>query len=150
MSRQPTWAEIRERVATKDLGVQEHRDPETDELLIRHAATVATALGSDGQEHGLTVSYAPEDAELRGKWSRFASLALANRMNAEGVWFEPIDTTNRFMVGTSGDRISAMAYQAGQRMTKDEALTFAAWLIMCADMGEMARFTDIFDAIKAT
>ena len=60
--------------------------------------------------------------------------------------FEP--TANDQMVGVQGDYIVVLAPK--QRMTKDEALTHAAWLVALADdtIGH-AKFRKILEAVES-
>lgn len=59
---------------------------------------------------------------------------------------EEIDTLNKFVVGLQGDKIGMLA-PPRWLMTKDEALTLAAWLVTAADYrGE--RFKQILEAVQ--
>lgn len=52
-------------------------------------------------------------------------------MPADGRQVE-IDTTNEFMVGVQGDRVVVMM-DARRPMTPDQAIRFAAWLVVNAE-----------------
>lgn len=60
---------------------------------------------------------------------------------------EKIETVNSQLVGVQGNKIIVGYPQ--REMTKEEALRHAAWIVMCADHGDLTRFTQIFAAIKA-
>lgn len=56
---------------------------------------------------------------------------------------EEIDTSNKFMVGVQGDNIVIMLPPPG-RITKRDALVFAAWIATLADDDGLS-----FDAVLA-
>lgn len=57
-----------------------------------------------------------------------------------------MDTFNQFLVGTKADGIVIMA--PPQRvLTKEEALMFAAWIIVQATDGDVDRFKAYTDAV---
>jgi hypothetical protein len=57
---------------------------------------------------------------------------------------QPIDITNKFLVGAQVDRIIIM--KPVQVLTNDEALNLAAWLVALADLDN--RFPAILKAIQ--
>lgn len=59
-----------------------------------------------------------------------------------------IDTFNYQFVGSMGDTV--MVLSPKQQMTKTEALTHAAWLVLVAADGDTDEFTRILDACKDT
>lgn len=58
-----------------------------------------------------------------------------------------IDTLNKFLVGSHGDGVIVMNPPRGP-MSRVEALTFAAWLVAIADMGEEPTFDEIRKAVE--
>jgi hypothetical protein len=76
----------------------------------------------------------------------------------DGDWFKleisapkkEIDTFNKWGVSTLGrDGLSLLVPAATERMTYDEALTLAAWLVAMAGDDEI-RFAEILDAVRNT
>ncbi len=59
-----------------------------------------------------------------------------------------IDTSNEFIVGAIGDDLTVMLAPRLQRITKDQALRFAAWLVAMAD--DDNKFPEILKAIQNT
>ena len=60
------------------------------------------------------------------------------------------DTLNKFLVGTRGDSISIGLPMGTTRMTKDEALTLAAWLVALSTLDPDKDFNPILDAIMSS
>lgn len=63
----------------------------------------------------------------------------------------PIDTTNLYWVGsTSGgtDRVIQVLHPGVARMTRDQALNLAAWLVTLADDDD--EFPEILAAVRST
>lgn len=62
-----------------------------------------------------------------------------------------IDTTNKFLVA-SGDRGIVIMFPPAplQILTKAEALTFAAWIVVIADLPPGLSFNDYLNAVMAT
>jgi hypothetical protein len=61
---------------------------------------------------------------------------------------EPIDTTNDFAVGASGDGMVTIALLP-PRMTRGQALRMAAWIVAIADPTD-EWFPPILDAVRGT
>lgn len=59
---------------------------------------------------------------------------------------EPIDTTNRFLVGVQGEQIAIL--KLGRSMSKDDALNLAAYLVALAD--DDGTFPSILAAVQNT
>ena len=51
-----------------------------------------------------------------------------------------IDTTNRFLVSVSGTREIAILNPPRGQMTREAALTFAAWIVVLADEGDFPLY----------
>lgn len=60
-----------------------------------------------------------------------------------------INTTNQFMVGRNRDGIISIRRQCSA-MSKAEALTFAAWLVVLADDKPPHRFLSVLEAVQNT
>lgn len=59
-----------------------------------------------------------------------------------------MDTANRFLVSVQGDDIIVMLPPV--RMTRAEALTFAAWVVALADESDDDRdFKEVLSAVQA-
>ncbi len=66
----------------------------------------------------------------------------------------PIDPTNKQLVSSIGNTVMVLK-QPIEKLTKEEALTFAAWLIVMADMTEPSdtrgyTLQDYIHAVKNT
>lgn len=66
---------------------------------------------------------------------------------------EPIDTSNRQMVGIQGNLV--VVVMPKHQMTRDEALLHAAWLVVLASMTDMDRYDEtkpdfetIYEAVR--
>lgn len=59
-----------------------------------------------------------------------------------------MDVPNKFVVGSSGDRIRILRLQAD--MTPDEALNLAAWLVALADGQGKDKFEEVLAAVQNT
>jgi hypothetical protein len=59
-----------------------------------------------------------------------------------------IDTANQFLVGVQGKAIVIRGQPSA--MTKAEALTFAAWLVVLADDEPPHRFLSVLEAVQNT
>jgi hypothetical protein len=58
-----------------------------------------------------------------------------------------MDTFNKFAVGVQGDKITIFNIVGPARISNDEALNLAAWLVSLADPdGE--KFTDMLSAVQ--
>lgn len=58
-----------------------------------------------------------------------------------------IDTTNRFLVGSRGDKISIMVLHT--EISKEQALNLAAYLVCMADMSQDHEdFNKVLEAIE--
>ena len=51
-----------------------------------------------------------------------------------------IDTTNKFLVSVSGARNIIILNPPRGPMSREEALTFAAWIVALADEGDFALY----------
>jgi hypothetical protein len=58
-----------------------------------------------------------------------------------------IDTTNKHLVSSQGERIVIMLPPRGP-IEKDDALTLAAWIV--AIVGDEERFREILSAVEGT
>lgn len=56
---------------------------------------------------------------------------------------------NEFCVGSNGEEITILAYHQGMTLSKEEALGLAAWLVACADPGQL-EFQEILNAVLDT
>lgn len=62
-----------------------------------------------------------------------------------------VDTTNKHLVSSTGDDIVILNPPArGVRMSKLDALTFAAWIVALADNGDDPTFAEIREAVERT
>lgn len=62
-----------------------------------------------------------------------------------------IDTTNKHLVSSTGDEIVILNPPARMaRMSRVDALTFAAWIVAVADIGDDPTFAEILDAVRST
>lgn len=59
-----------------------------------------------------------------------------------------IDTSNDYLVGARGDGLVVM--RPPRSLTMDEALRFAAWLVVMADGQGEHRFSDVLSAVEET
>ena len=58
----------------------------------------------------------------------------------------PIDLGNNHLVGSNGQSVT-VALPPRLPMTPDEAITLAAWLVLCALDTDASRFRQIFEAV---
>lgn len=68
---------------------------------------------------------------------------------SEPIPVSEVDLLNRAMVASDGDTFSILMPSAAQRMTGDQALVLAAWLVAVAER-EDGRFSAILDRVLAT
>lgn len=60
-----------------------------------------------------------------------------------------MDTANRFLVCAQGDTLVLL--RSPQRISKDEALNLAAWLVALADKSvDHESFKQLLDAVEST
>jgi hypothetical protein len=60
---------------------------------------------------------------------------------------EIVDTFNKFAVGVQGDKITIFNIVGPARISKEEALNLAAWLVSLADPGG-EKFADMLSAVQ--
>lgn len=56
------------------------------------------------------------------------------------------DTANKFFVSRRGEEVIILAFRA--KMTRDEAIALAAWLVVMAD--DQDNFTEALETVKNT
>jgi hypothetical protein len=61
---------------------------------------------------------------------------------------EPIDTTNKYMVGAQGANVIVM--MPPRKMTAEEAMVFAAYLVAMASMHSTHPFSEYYDKVCNT
>ena len=62
---------------------------------------------------------------------------------------EPIDCTNKHLVGTNATHVTTMTPPAGP-MTFDDALSLAAWLVAVAEPHAQHKFDEVLEAVRGT
>jgi hypothetical protein len=61
---------------------------------------------------------------------------------------EPIDITNKWMVGAGGRNVVVL--NPPRQLTPDEALVFAAWLVALAEYQASAPFANVLERVQNT
>ena len=62
-----------------------------------------------------------------------------------------IETVNKFLVGyNAGMIVISGAVRLRERLTPDDALLLAAWLVACAEVQASHSFDDVLKAVQST